>query len=415
MMPAQLNDRVAVPDEKSVYQELEYEKIAPALFRSLIVLVKRKNFILVCSAGVAVLMAAIAFLIPNKYTATARILPPQNQQSSSTAMLGAQLGSLAAVLGGGGTNKTQVDLYLGLAKSATVADQLIKTFNLQTVYRDKTLTDAREDLGDASDIFAGKDGIIVISVVDKDPKRAADIADGYVKAISSLNERLALSEASQRRAFYDSQLRNEKDRLVEAEQDLRKTQETTGIIQLADQAKAIIESVANLRALIAAKEVEIQTMRVFATEQNPQLVAAEEERNALRAQLARLVRNESAGGHGDLNVPTGKVPEVGLQYVRAYREVKYHEALFEMLAKQLESARIDEARDSGFIQVLDTPVVPDKKSAPHRGYIIVLGAFIGFLLVCGWVLMAENINRSAEKRRLLSELRSYLWSPLRRS
>lgn len=414
-MPAQLNDRVEVHDEKSIYQEPEYEKIAPALFRSLIVLAKRKNFILACSAVVAVVMAGIAFLIPNKYTATARILPPQNQQSSSAAMLAGQLGPLAALLGGGGANKTQVDLYLGLAKSATVADQLIKTFNLQAVYRDKTLVDAREDLSASSDIFASKDGIIVISVVDKDPKRAADIADGYVKAISRLNERLALDEASQRRVFYDSQLREEKDRLVEAEVALRRTQETTGVIQLTDQAKTIIEAVAKVRAAIAAKEVEIQTMKVFATEQNPQLLAAEEERNALRAQLIQLERNENAGGNGDLAVPTGKVPEVGMQYMRAYREVKYHEALFEMLAKQLESARIDEARNAGFVQVIDTPVIPDKKSAPHRGYIIVFGAITGFLLACGGVLMFENINRSAQKRRLLSELRSYLWFPLRQN
>lgn len=414
-MPAQLNDRVGLPDEKNVYQELEYVKIAPAIFRSLIILIKRKNFILACSAVVAVLMAAIAFLIPNKYTATARILPPQNQQSSSATMLAGQLGPLAALLGGGGANKAQVDLYVGLAKSATVADQLIKDFNLKEVYRDKTLSDTREDLSDASDIFAGKDGIIVISVVDKNPNRAKDIADGYVKAVSALNERLARTEASQRITFYDSQLRNEKDKLVEAEVGLRKTQETTGVIQLSDQAKTIIEGVAKVRAMIAAKEVEIQTMKVFATDQNPQLLAAEEERNALRVQLTRMERNESAGGNGDLAVPTDKVPEAGLQYMRAYREVKYHEALFEMLAKQLESARIDEARDSGFVQVLDNPVVPDRKSAPHRGYIIVFGTFIGFLLMCSWVLMVENINRSAEKRRLLSELRSYLWSPLRQN
>jgi tyrosine-protein kinase Etk/Wzc len=412
-MPAQTNEREAVPDEESAY--LEYESVTPALFRSLIVLAKRKTLILLCSGIVAVSLTVIALCIPNKYTATARILPPQNQQSSAANMLVGQLAPLAALMGKDSGIKNPVDLYLGLAKSATVADQLIKDFNLRAVYRDKTLFDAREDLSQASDIFAGKDGIIVISVVDKDPKRAAALADAYVKAISGLNERLAISEASQRRVFYESQLTSEKDRLIEAELALRKTQEVTGVIQLADQAKTIIETVAKVRATIAAKEVEIQTMKVFATNENPQLVAAEQERNALFAQLARLERNEKSGGKGDLTVPIGKVPEVGLEYVRAYREVKYHEALFEMLAKQVELARIDEARSSTFIQILDTPVVPDKKSAPHRSYIVLGGTLVGCLLVCFWVLMLENINRSAEKRRLVSDLLKYLWPPVSQS
>jgi tyrosine-protein kinase Etk/Wzc len=415
MMPVQTNDRETISDKTSAYQELEYEGLTPAIFRSLIVLAKRKTLILLCSGIVVVSLTVIALCIPNEYTATARILPPQNQQSGAANMLAGQLAPLAALMGRDSGIKNPVDLYLGLAKSATIADQLIKDFNLREVYRDKTLFDTREDLSQASDIFAGKDGIIVISVVDKDPKRAAALADAYVKALSGLNEKLTISEASQRRLFYESQLKSEKDRLVEAELALRKTQEVTGVIQLADQAKTIIETVAKMRATIAAKEVEIQTMKVFATDRNPQLLAAQQERSALVAQLARLERDEKSGGNGDLSVPTGKVPEVGLEYVRAYRDVKYHEALFEMLAKQAELARIDEARSSAFIQVLDTPVIPDKKSAPHRGYIIVLGTLATFLLVCFWVLMVENINRSAEHRRLVSDFLRCLWPPVRQS
>lgn len=411
MISARTSDREPVSDEKAVLRELDYEGITQALFRSLIVLAKRKTFILLSSGALAVLLTVIAFCISNRYTATARILPPQNQQAGAASMLAGQLAPLAALMGRDSGIKNPVDLYIGLAKSATIADQLIKDFNLQAVYRDKTLFDAREDLSEASDIFAGKDGIIVISVVDKEPKRAAALADAYVKALSSVNERLALSEASQRRVFYEGQLKSEKERLVEAELVLRKTQEATGMIELADQAKTIIENVAKLRATIAAKEVEIQTMKVFATDQNPQLITAEQELSALRDQLSRLQHDQKGGGNGDLAVPTGKVPQVGLEYIRAYREVKYHEALFEMLAKQVELARIDEARSSPFVQVLDSPVIPDKKSAPHRSYIVLGGTFTGFLLVCFWVLMVENINRSAENRRLMSDLLRYLWSP----
>ncbi len=411
MMPARTDERNEVPDESPAHQEREYESFSQSLFGALIALAKRRKFILLSSGIIASLLTVIALCISNKYTATARILPPQNQQSGAASMLAGQLAPLAALMGRASGIKNPVDLYIGLAKSATVTDQLIKDFNLQAVYRDKTLFDARDDLSDASDIFAGKDGIIVISVVDKDPKRAAELADAYVKALSGLNERLALSEASQRRVFYEGQLKSEKERLAEAEVALRKTQEATGMIELADQAKAIIENVAKLRATVAAQEVEVQTMKVFATPENPQLIAAEQQLSAMRGQLSRLQHNDNdkGGGNGDLAVPTGKVPQVGLEYVRAYREMKYHEALFEMLAKQTELARIDEARSSPFIQILDHPVIPDKKSAPHRGYIIVGGTFIGFLLACFCVLTAESINRSAEGRRFVSDLLRYLW------
>ena len=389
-------------------QELIYGSMSTDFLRVLDLLARKKKFILTAAALITAVLTIVAFLLPNRYTSSARIIPPQTQQSGAASLLSGQLGSLASLLGGAGGNKTSTELYLGLLKSESVANKLISDFNLQKVYKDKTLVETRDDLSSASELFAGKDGIIVISVTDKDPKRAADMAKGYVDAVTHLNERLTLSEAAQRRVFYEGQLKTEKDQLADAEVAMRTTQERTGVIALNDQAKAIIDNVAKLRASIAAQEVEIQTMKVYATEQNPQLVSQEQSLAAMRAQLARLERTNS-GGDGSVAVATGKLPAAGLEYIRAFREVKYHETLFEMLAKQLEMARIDEAKTSSFVQVVDTPTVPDKKSSPHRSYIILGGGLAAFFLDCCWVVMAEKVKRNPEKSRLLADLQNHLW------
>jgi uncharacterized protein involved in exopolysaccharide biosynthesis len=305
---------------------------------------------------------------------------------------------------------------------------LIGRFDLRHVYRDKKMSDARRDLEGASSIVAGKEGFVGISVEDKDPRRAPMIANAYVEELRRLTQDLAVTEAGQRRVFYERQLELAKNNLADAEQALKETEQKTGLIQLDGQAKVIIESVVKLRALMAAKEVQLHTMRLFSTEQNPDVRMDEQELSGLRAQLARLEKRSgrskvsavgeadgaAGSGMGNVQVPAGNVPEAGLQYVRKLRDVKYAETMFELLAKQYEAARLDEAKTAAVIQVLDPAIEPDRKSSPHRVLIVVIASLFGLVASGLYVLLAEALRRlrlNAEANARLNTLQTSVFQP----
>jgi uncharacterized protein involved in exopolysaccharide biosynthesis len=186
-----------------------------------------------------------------------------------------------------------------------------------------------------------------------------------------------VTEASQRRLFFEKQLKKAKDELAGAEVAFKQTQERTGVLQIDAQGKAMIEAVGAIRAQIAAKEVEMGAQRTFATEQNPDYLRTQQELIGLRAQLGKYEK----GGESDL-LATGKLPAAGLENIRKLRDVKYYETLYELLARQYEMSRVDEARDASIIQVLDKAVAPDRKSKPKRALIVILTAFgVGFLAI----------------------------------
>jgi capsule polysaccharide export protein KpsE/RkpR len=265
-----------------------------------------------------------------------------------------------------------------MLKSRTVADALIEKFKLKDLYEEDTFVETRKALADSTSVTAGKDGLIAIEVDDEDPKRAADMANAYVEELQKLTSGLAVTEAAQRRLFFERQLSQAKDDLAKAEGSLRKTQEKTGIVQLDEQGKAMIEAVASLRAQIAAREVELAAMRTYATDNNPDFRRVSQEVAGLRSELQKMSRSNDGT---DLFVPTGRIPAAGLEYVRVYRDVKYAETIFELMAKQYELARIDEARDAPVIQVVDNAIQPDRKAGPHRTLIVlVVGCLVGILI-----------------------------------
>jgi len=360
----------------------------------LLVLVKYRKMIIGITVAAALVSVGVALNMPNIYTATARILPPQQGQSSSMAMLG-QLGSLAGAAGGALGIKNPNDLYIGMMKSRTLTDNIVARFKLKEVYKQDFLTDARATLQANVKVIAGKDGIIAIDVDDEDPKRAADIANAYVDELYKLTQNLAVTEASQRRLFFEKQLKLAKDELVAAEIAMKKTQEQTGIIKLEGQAEAIIKAVAELRAQIAATEVNLGAMRMFATLDNPDYVRRETELAGLRTQLAAMEKAQGPRS-GDVSVSTRKMPEVGLEYVRKLRDVKYSETIFELMAKQYEIAKVDEAKNTSMIQVLDAAVSPERKSKPKRANTVFVGtlvaSFMAMLLAFGRASMAKATN-----------------------
>ncbi|MEN7430524.1 Wzz/FepE/Etk N-terminal domain-containing protein [Chromobacterium sp. TRC.1.1.SA] len=343
--------------------------------------------------------AALAYGLLAKpiFTASSSIMPPQQQSSGMGALLG-QLGGLAGMAGGISGLKNPNDLYIGMLQSRTIADRLIKRLQLKERYQQKTLDGARQALKSRTVIINGKDGLININVDDPDPRFAAQLANAYIDELKQLNQILAMTDAAKRRLFFEQQLKQAKEQLTSAETALRQTQEKTGLIQPEGQLPAIVGSVTQLRASIAAKEVQLEAMRSYATQQNPLYIRTEQELSGLREQLTKLETGKE--GRGDLMVPTGKVAQSGLEYLRRLREVKYQETIFELLAKQYELAKIDEAKDSSLIQVLDSAVPPELKSKPSRSLILATGLLLGFLFgAVGSLLHAKFVgDRQTVKR-----------------
>jgi len=370
-------------------------------------LARQKKTVLMVSLVTGVLAIATAFLITPKFSATAVILPPQQQKSSGMAAMLGQLGGLAGAAGSIGGLKNPNDLYVGMLESRTIADKLIKRFDLKNRYDQETLDETRNKLRTYASVASDKNGTISVLVEDKDAKFAADLANAYVAELALLTDGLAISDAAQRRLFFEKQLVTVKEDLADAEVALRKTQESTGMLQLDGQVQGIIRNVAQLEGTIAAKEVQLNAMRSFATSNNPDLVRLQGEIQGYRAQLDKLKVGKSVG-NGDLMVPTGKIPEVGVEYIRSLRNVKYQETIFELMSKQFELAKIDEAKESSIVQILDIAVPAEKKSKPKKVIIILLGfvggAFLGMLIA----LMRDAYQRSSRDEKSRSR-----WDGLR--
>jgi tyrosine-protein kinase Etk/Wzc len=398
---SKLDDHGVAFDPDTVHEDEAY------FLDYLVVLVREKKSIAWITAGVTILAAIVALALPNIYAAKATIMPPQESQNSVFSAFG-QMAPLAALAGKDLNLKNPTEIYLAMLKSRTVEDALIQRFDLKKTYRDKRMVDAREDLEKNTDLTPGKEGVISITVEDKDPRLSAALANGYVDELRTLCQTLAVTSASERRLFFEQQLNAAKVALENAEDELKKTQEHTGLIQLDSQARAIIEAVANIRAQIAAKEVQLQTIRAFATPENPDVVRTERTLAALRGELAKLEQAQNTG-NGDINVPTGKVPAVGLEYVRKYRDVKYRESLYELIAKQYEAARLDEAGDAPLIQTLDKAIVPEKKSRPLRLLIVAIAVVTGLFLSIAWILLKEFLGAlDRQNREKLQQLRYFL-------
>lgn len=374
----------------------------------LLVMARGKWTLVKITAATALCSLLVSLLMPKWYSSSTLVLPPQKPQSIASLMVG-QFGGLAALTGKDLGLKNPDDVYVAMLRSQTIADSLIRRFELQKVYRDKTLFDARKELAKHSVIDSTKEGLISVSVEDKDPKRAAEIANAYIDELYSLNIRLAMSEASQRRAFFETQLQKSKEELSDAEVNLKQTQSKTGLISLSDQARAIISLIAQLKAQITAKEIELQAASTFATDANPQVQVLEQQLRAMRDQLAKAEFDSSH--EGDIQIATTKIPEAGLEYVRRVRDVKYYETLFEIVAKQYEAARLDEAKNAPIIQVVDAATVPEKKSRPSRALIVAISTLAMFFLGCLYLLFRESLYETSSRphsRKKLQELRAAL-------
>ncbi len=365
-----------------------------------ITLAKHKKLILGAPFVAALVAAAFTLFSSNIYTADTKILPPQQQQSGAAAMLN-QLGALSG-MGSAAGIKNPNDVYIAMLKSRTLQDNLIRRFKLQAVYETTSPEKTRKQLTAVTTVTSGKDALITVQVDDKNPQRAAMLANGYVEALQQMTQVFAVTEASKRRLFFEKQLLQAKEALSDAEIALKQLQEKTGIIQLDAQAQLIISTAAGLKGQIAMREVELGAMRTFATGNNPDYIRTQQVLAGLREQLAKVETG---------TVTSSKVPETGLEYIRKVRDLKYAETIYEMLAKQFEMAKIDEAKESSVIQVLDKAVVPEQKSKPKRSTTVLLAAVATGFLAILWAFINEalqNAKKESETAAQLNQLKQNL-------
>jgi tyrosine-protein kinase Etk/Wzc len=405
-------------DPDSITQEIPQSSTTDSevsLLDITVLLVRHNRFIVRFVLGAALLAVAIALLLPIRYEAKVVLLPPSSQSPSiASALLGqlgnlGSLGSLSAMAGGLGM-KTPTDMYVSLLKSRTVEDATIQRFGLMAEYHEKRMSDARKEFERRTEVIAGqKDGLIRLTLEDRDPKRAAELANGYVEEFRKLSASMAITEAARRRLFFEQQLQPAKEQLASAEESMRKTQQSTGVLQIDSQARALIESTALLRAQVVAKEVQIQGMRSFATEDNPDLLLSKQQLAALQSQLEHLAGSRRDTG-SDIVLSKGRVTGAGMEYLRRYRDLKYYETVYELLTKELEIARLDEAREGEIVQVVDNAIPPDKKSSPHRTLIVIGMTVLAFFIAVFWVIVREGLQRSfsnPDNRRRLESIRYY--------
>ena len=372
-----------------------------------IILAKHKKLIIGLPLIIGVMAAGISLSLPNIFTASTKILPPQQNQSAAAGML-AQLGGLGGFTAGAIGIKNPSDLYIGMLKSRTVADGIIQRFDLNTLFQQKLQSATRSVLAGMTTIKAEKDGIITIEVDNEDPKRAAVLANAYVDELYKLTSVLAVTEASQRRLFFERQLAQAKDGLTKAEIAARQALEKGGLAQVEGQGRAMLDATARLRGQITVKEVQIGAMRTFATERNPELLAAQLELEVMKRELAKM---EGVGGTKVTKSSVANDSQ-GTDSLSLLRDVKYYETVYEMLAKQYEFSKIDEAKDSAIIQVLDKAIEPDLKSKPKRREFVLLWIFVAGVFAVLWAFMSEVLVKTKQdprKSAQLTQLRSYFW------
>jgi len=395
---------VPPPDPKASSLEAGSEEEIN-LLELLLVLARNWRMIVGVPIVVAIITAIYSLLLPNIYTAKAMILSNDEGGGMMSTML-AQMGGLASLAGGGLGGTTKADLYVAMLKSETVMDPLIDRFKLMELYKAKLRASAYKQLGGNSVITPGKkDGIITIAVSDKDPKLAADIANAYVYELGKLATKLGMSGAGMNRVFLEERLAKAKVDLAAAENTLKSFQMKNKAVAVTDQAKATLEGVALLRAQLVAEEVKMAVLKRQFTEESQDVKRANATIANLRGQIARM---EGAGSEGSMP-GVGAMPQLGQEYMRLMREFKIQESLVELLTKQYEMTKLNEAKDVVPFQVFQSARVPELKSKPKRSLMVILATVTsGFLMVFLAFIREYASKMNDEDRKRWQELRSVL-------
>jgi tyrosine-protein kinase Etk/Wzc len=399
----------------------------------MLVIAKYNRFIMAFIAVSIVLALIYVMLQPFSYTAKTVILPPQTKGDSSMGALLGNLGGLNAMPGAGALGlKNPSDMYLGMLKSRTLADQVIVKLNLQKLYKTKNMTQTRQTLSGSTKITLGKDGFITIEYTHSDPVIAADIANTFVNESDKMNSTVAISEAARRRLFYENQIKQASVTLSQAEAAMKQTQRKTGWYEFGgfDVAMAaggaggglasggggarvnasVLMKVEEIRAQITMKEVELSSKRAYMTEKNPEYVRSLATLGALKANLTKLEGSTNASG-ADVKVPVSQLSDTGFAYIHQMRDLKYKQSLLELYSKQFEMAKMDEAKESPLVQVVDKALPPEERSSPKRAQMMVIATLLALVIsiMLAFIMNAlDTAKQKPESAERLNLLRRYL-------
>lgn len=338
----------------------------------------------------AVLSVVYSLTLPNIYSATSRILPPQQDSSGLMGMLmgsAGGMGGMAVDLLGKGT---PADMYAGILHSEAMSDAIIDRFKLMELLEQKYRVVTYKLLDKKVDITAGKkDGIISISVDDKDPKMAAAIANAYVEELGKLLVKLNITGAGQNRTYLEERLVKAKADLVKAEEGLKQFQLNNKALDITEQFKGTIKGVADLEGILAAEEVKLAGIKRVFTATSQEVKNQQSVITNLKNQIAKF-----EGSRSSSSIPgIGSIPELGQMHVRLLREFKIQETIVEMLTKQYEMAKLSEAKDTTAIQIIQTAREPDKKTKPKRSLIV-----LAITLAAGFASLIYAFVREAGGR-----------------
>lgn len=373
--------------EHLAFRDPQHDENGVELLDLLTILAERWRLLVIGPIVAGSLALGGSYLIAPTYTAKTTFLPPQQQQSSAASAL-ASLGALSGLAGGIAGIKSPADQYVALMQSNNVEDRIIDKFNLIEAYETEFRFQARKQLEQNVRISLGKkDGLITVEVDAKSPQMAADMANMHVSELRRLTSELALTEAQQRRAFFEAELKRTQIKLVEAQQILQNSGFNPGALKA--EPKAAAEGYATLKAQTTSAEIKLQTLRRSFADNAPELQQQATLLGALRAQLSKL-EGATSDANGDSD------------YIRRYRDYKYQETLFELLSRQFEMARLDESREGALIQVVDVAVPAENKSKPKRATTALLTTFGAFFLLIFWVF-ARSFWQDAKSNPLKAE------------
>lgn len=378
----------------------------------LLVLARNKKLIFLLTTLFAVIAIAAALLMTPIYKATSRVLPPGVTGSGGgmSSMLKAAMPSLGG-LGG----PTPGEVVASLAKSRAVLDPLIEEFDLMNYYEQESLEKTRNALSGA--LFAtsdSKSGLISFSIEDKDPEFAARVANGVVAQVQEFMQHLALSDVAQERLFLEDQVKQAQLQLINAENDLATFQKDTGVLDARRETSSIVGAMASFRARIAAKEVQLKSLRTFATSSNPQAQKLQAEISGLKEELSKLEAEKTLSRQPDdalAPVTAEELPDVGTEYVRKLRDLRFAETLYAMLLKQYEDARMREASNPTILQVIDPAVAPEQRIKPNRKLMVVLATVLGFFVSIFAAFVREfarNASADPDRAHKMTELKTAL-------
>lgn len=401
-----------------------------------LVLLKRKELIITITFSAVIITILYALTLTKMYEASTDILLPQQQGQNMARQFLTQFIDLGSI---SGSSINDPLLYMQLFKSTPVYDRMIERFNLVEHYKTTSNKIAEKfglSLSSEDDYIAYARGqisslaktkfvlpgdtkrfggfrtsrIIRVSVVDKDPAKAADMANAFVEEFQNYLKDIAVTESSQKRLFFEQQLTQAKEDLIKAEEAMREFQEKTGVLKADQQAGAIVESIANLRAQMIAKQVELNVMKSYSTPNNPDLQRIEETIKGLRKELAKLEQKDN--NSSDTFLTTGEMPAIGTDYFRKLRDLKLNETLYEIMIKQYELAKIEEAKDPSIIQVIEKATPPKTWVYPARRKMVIRTTLLSFFFSVLLVFFIEFIerykSRSSENREKIETLKKFL-------